>query len=144
MCIIKRREIYRKTLRNQTMFRKFEEEELDKIIDVLIEVRVEENTLVINEGDMGAKFYIILEGNLVAYQGSPENIVKFYKEGDSFGEIALFKDTPRLASVKALSYCRLVYLTQEIFKRIFADSNLSQEIDDKYGEQMMALGNRRR
>lgn len=47
------------------------------------------------------------------------NVNLFYKEGDLFGEVALVKDKPRQASVKALTRCKLVYLTREVFRRIF-------------------------
>ena len=119
MCITKRRATYTYTLKKQTLFSSFSEEELEKICDVLTEIIYEEGELVISQGDMGSKFYIILDGILVAFQDYEENIVYWYKEGDAFGEIALIKDTPRLASVKALTRARLVYMTQEVFKRIF-------------------------
>ena len=68
---------------------------------------------------MGSKFYIVLDGILVAFKGKEENVVQCYKEGDAFGEIALVKDMPRQASVKCLTRSRLVYMTQEVFRRIF-------------------------
>ncbi len=73
---------------------------------------------VIIEGDTGNKFYIVLEGVLVAYKGKSESVAQCFKEGDYFGEIALLNDTPRQASVKAVTKCTLVYLTQDVFKRI--------------------------
>lgn len=42
---------------------------MEKICDVLAEVTYEPGENVINEGDMGNKFYIVLEGILVAYKG---------------------------------------------------------------------------
>lgn len=78
---------------------------------------------------MGSKFYIILDGILIAFKETEDNIVQCYKEGDGFGEIALIKDTPRQASVKSLTRSRLVYMTQEVFKRIFENVNLEKEIE---------------
>ena len=93
---------------------------------MLIEIVYEEGDIVIREGDVGSKFYIILDGILVAYKEQEENIIQCYKEGDAFGEIALIKDTPRQASVKSLTRSRLVYMTQEVFNRIFENINLDK------------------
>lgn len=85
MCITKRRAIYTYTLKKQQFFTGFSEEELEKICDVLTEISYEEGEIIINEGDVGSKFYIILDGILVAFKGQEENIVQCYKEGDAFG-----------------------------------------------------------
>lgn len=39
--------------------------------------------------------------------------------GDYFGEIALVRNTPRQASVKCLSKCRLLSVERDAFKRMF-------------------------
>lgn len=69
MCITKRRNLYIETLKKQSLFHGFSEDELEKVCDVLIEVTYEEYEVVINEGDSGKKFYIIIDGILVAYKG---------------------------------------------------------------------------
>lgn len=48
--------------------------------------------MVINEGDVGSKFFIILDGILVAFKGNDNQIVCCYKEGDAFGELALISE----------------------------------------------------
>lgn len=74
------------------MFSSFSEEKLEKICDVMMEVSFEEGEMVINEGDVGSKFFIILDGILVAFKGNDNQIVCCYKEGDAFGELALISD----------------------------------------------------
>lgn len=94
----------------------------------MTEVVFDAGKFVIIEGDIGNKFYIILEGVAVALKGTDEKIIQCYKEGDYFGELALLNDSPRSASVKCLTKSTLVYLTQNVFKRI-VDKN---KIEDNY------------
>ena len=91
---------------------------MEKICDVLTEVTYEAGHTVIIEGDTGNKFYIVLEGVLVAYKGNNQTVLQCFKEGDYFGEVALLNDTPRQATVKTVTKAVLVYLTQDVFKRI--------------------------
>ena len=110
--VVKKRKTYSDILKKLKLFKDFHEEELSKICDLLIESTYDEGELIINEGDYGTNFYIIVEGILVVYKGKEANVIQFYKEGDAFGELALIQDVPRQASVKSLTKCRLVSLTQ--------------------------------
>lgn len=42
-----------------------------------------------------------------------------FKEGDYFGEIALVRDTPRQASIKCVTKCRVLSIDRDAFKRMF-------------------------
>lgn len=81
--------------------------ERNQISDVLKEVKVKSGEFVIKQGDVGDKFYIVHEGKLSAIKkdsSGNEKVVLNYKDGDYFGELALLKDIPRQASVKALVF----------------------------------------
>lgn len=54
----------------------------------------------------------------MVYSEGEQNAVYNYKTGDYFGEIALVRNIPRQASVKALTPVRLVYIERNTFKRI--------------------------
>lgn len=41
-----------------------------------------------------------------------------YKDGDYFGEIALVRNIPRQASVKALTFTKIVSIERSAFKRV--------------------------
>jgi cAMP-dependent protein kinase regulator len=83
---------------------------------------------------------------LAAYTAKNNNNVNlFYKEGDLFGEVAMVKDIPRQASVKALTRCRLVFLTREVFRRITEKNpNIEKEIDQKYAMKQNLINNNKR
>ena len=68
------------------------------------------------EGEEGKKFYLIMEGKLMAEKEGKK--VYEFKDGDYFGEIALVRNTPRQATVKCLTNCRLLSIEREAFKRI--------------------------
>ena len=50
--------------------------------------------------------------------GEKEKEVMNYKAGDYFGELALLKDEPRAASIKAKTNVKAVSLDRESFKRL--------------------------
>jgi ATP-binding cassette subfamily B protein len=74
--------------------------------------------LVIQQGDPGDKFYILVRGTvevLMGAAGGPEKRVRVLEDGDHFGEIALLRDTPRTASVRTLCQCIFLTLQREQF-----------------------------
>lgn len=78
----------------------------------------------IKQGDSGDKFYIIIEGKLVAEKeekNESPKIVYHYKEGEYFGELSLIHDLSRQASVKCLTPTRVASVGRESFKRILGN-----------------------
>jgi len=65
------------------------------------EVRVPAGQVVIREGDDGDLFYVVLQGSLRVTQGGRE--LRTLGTGAGFGEIALLRDTPRTATVTAIT-----------------------------------------
>jgi Cyclic nucleotide-binding domain len=65
----------------------------------LQQAHFDEGAVIIREGEPGAHFYIIVEGEAVAsVAGRP---LRTMGPGDGFGEIALLRDVPRTATVVA-------------------------------------------
>jgi CRP-like cAMP-binding protein len=56
---------------------------------------------VVEEGDRGNRFYVVLEGLLSVTQESLGER-RLLRPGDAFGEVALAMDIPRTASVRAV------------------------------------------
>jgi len=57
---------------------------------------------VVQEGDDGDRFYVVLSGMLAVSQAS-RGAQSVLRPGDYFGEVALAMDIPRTASVRALT-----------------------------------------
>jgi voltage-gated potassium channel len=75
--------------------------------------------VVIQKGDIGHEMYFIISGRLEILKDEGDPLV--LKEGEFFGEIALFSKMPRTASVIAKSYCNLYKLERETFETIISD-----------------------
>jgi hypothetical protein len=86
---------------------------LERLAAQLVPVRAEAGTEVIRQGDHGDRFYVVADGELeVLVDGRPTRTVL---PGDFFGEIALLRDIPRTASVRALTDVSLYALERDDF-----------------------------
>jgi tRNA A-37 threonylcarbamoyl transferase component Bud32 len=72
--------------------------------------------VIVEEGDPGRAAYVILEGRCVAYRmdGDAEIELRVMEAGDVFGEMAVFSDKPRTASVRAETDSVLLVVTSEV------------------------------
>ncbi|HEX6679157.1 MAG TPA: MFS transporter [Gaiellaceae bacterium] len=77
----------------------------------LVEVPVEAGDVVIRTGERGDRFYIVADGELEITNGAHATAGR----GDFFGEIALIRDVPRTATVRATTPSRLYALEREDF-----------------------------
>jgi MFS family permease len=85
----------------------------EELARALIEVKVPAGKTVIEEGMPGDLFYLIESGTAeVTVHGA---VVNNYGPGGSFGEIALLRDVPRQATVRALEDMTLYALERDVF-----------------------------
>jgi MFS family permease len=93
-------------LRSVPMFRPLSLSTTEEIAAAVRHVEVAAGTDVVRQGEHGDRFYIIESGRLeVIVDGSP--ILGELGPGESFGEIALIRDVPRTATVRAIATSRL-------------------------------------
>ena len=86
-------------------------------------------TVVIREGDVGDKFYLLQAGRVSvtrATPAGPETLAEL-GPGDFFGELALLRDEPRAATVTALEDLVLLSLSAEVFKDVVRQSQSFEE-----------------
>jgi MFS family permease len=77
----------------------------------LVDVQVAAGEVVIRKGDHGDRFYIVADGELEVSNGLRSKAA----HGDCFGEIALLRDVPRTATVRASVPSRLYALERDDF-----------------------------
>ncbi len=73
---------------------------------------------IFREGDIGNQMYFVIRGKLEVILSDNKEALNTISDGDFFGEIALFTNKPRTASIKSLSYSDLYILDKEIFNSI--------------------------
>ncbi len=77
-----------------------------------------EGETIIRQGEPGGRFFVIQSGQVEIIQGGPsfrERRLGTRSAGDSFGEIALIKNTPRTASVRCLTPVNVLVFDRAAF-----------------------------
>jgi len=73
--------------------------------------QIEEGTIICSEGDKADKVYVILEGKVKVYKKDKEGKeteIATIEQGNMFGEMALFDQGVRSASVKTAEPCQFL------------------------------------
>jgi MFS family permease len=102
-------------LRSTRLFAPLPTPMLERLARNLIPMQVPEGTVVIRQGEVGDRYYAIVEGEVEVLES--ERRVTTLGPGGSFGEIALLRDVPRTATVVATTASRLVALDRDEFLR---------------------------
>jgi cAMP-dependent protein kinase regulator len=119
---IHRREKYFSFLSEVPIFASMDYEELAKICDALKQEEFIAGQTIVNQNEIGNKFYIVESGSCVATKSYvdgqvPQEVLK-YKPGDYFGELSLLHNEPRAANVFAKTDVRLLSIDRKSFKRL--------------------------
>eukprot|EP00933_Yihiella_yeosuensis_P014437 TRINITY_DN12962_c0_g1_i1.p1 TRINITY_DN12962_c0_g1~~TRINITY_DN12962_c0_g1_i1.p1 ORF type:complete len:406 (-),score=138.16 TRINITY_DN12962_c0_g1_i1:161-1378(-) len=126
----KKRQRYDTFLSKVPLLANMDAYERSQLADALQIEKVEDQAVVVKEGEPGNKFYIIEEGAAAAVKGDRE--VMSYAAGDYFGELALINNKPRAASVVAKGAVRLLSVDSRSFKRLFKVNELMERSANMY------------
>ena len=85
------------------------------------ESRVSAGHMIVHQGDLGTKLFIIVKGEVrVMRQGQHGDVeVARMREGDFFGEMCVLERLPRSASVQAVTETHLILLSYATFDILF-------------------------
>ncbi len=97
-----------------TVFAELPPEGLETLLQGLEEVAVPAGEVVIVQGDPPGAAYVVEEGRLRTRRDGRD--LAFHRRGDVVGERSLFTDTPRAATVEAVSDARLLRLPAGVFR----------------------------
>ncbi len=106
-------------LRRVSLFQDADEAELERLGAILTEKRFPKDAHIVQQDQPGDSLFIIKSGRVkvVIYgENSREVILNLLKEGDFFGEMALFDDQPRSAHVIASEDTTVLGVTQSQFE----------------------------
>lgn len=100
-------------LRGDPLFEPLPVATVERLSHDLVEIEVGAGKEIITEGERGDRFYLIDSGEVEVLEGGAWR--RTQREGESFGEIALLRDIPRTATVRAVRDTRLYVLDREHF-----------------------------
>lgn len=96
-------------------------EDLEALANRLTERTFKAGEVVFSMGDTGSSMYVVLSGAVQIFlpgdegEGEPRVVLKDARTGEYFGELSLFDDKPRSASVEAVVDTTLLELTRDQF-----------------------------
>ncbi len=114
-------------LLDSPMFGDLDATELSQIVHFMQVQRLREGGVVFHEGDAGDAWYIVYEGEVEVLKdsaGSPRRVAVLGPRG-CFGEMAILDDSPRSATVRALTDVTAFRFARVDFSRLLADGNLA-------------------
>jgi len=126
----------RKALEAAPIFEDLEDDQIDKLVDVVHSQKYEPGDVIIRKGDHGSLFYIIVSGNVQctkAGNGDSNDLV--FGEGDYFGERALLTDEPRAANIIAIDEVECLVIDRESFDKILGP--LKELMDHNLGYRVL-------
>jgi CRP-like cAMP-binding protein len=144
-------------LKTLSLFRNVDEEILETLAGKFGGETFAPGETIIKEGDPGDKFYIIMSGKAEASQAGKHGKdirLRIMNEGSYFGEIALLMDSPRVASVEAVTPTSVLGLNRKDFDRLLKDASglkdrlisemeerkrLRSTLANEFGEQKLEL-----
>lgn len=114
------------------MFAALDESDRNIVIDAMEERKIPAGEIVIRQGDDGNELFVVGSGNLVCTKifDGEERVLKTYKSGEVFGELALLYNAPRAASIRTESDCTLWVLDRECFNHIVKEAAVKKR--EKY------------
>jgi len=94
---------------------------------------------IFEENSIGREMYIVLTGKVkvIKEKDGVETILATLEEGEFFGEMSLFDNNPRSATVKALGNIKLLEINQKNFlKKISRDPSLAFRMLEKMSQRI--------
>lgn len=123
-------------LKKIDLFSGYAEEELNSILQEIEEESFKSADLILHEGDIGNKLYLIMKGSVQVFTHDSEGkeiILARLEKGDYFGEQAIATTTPmpRNANVRALTDVTTYTLSHEKFQKyVRKDENLQKLLEE--------------
>ena len=123
------KEQIKKTLSQHFLFKDKSPDTIDLLVNKIEIIKIPPNTNIYKEGEKGDYFYLIKQG-LIQITSEKMQGKRFYKAGDTFGELALLERKKRAETASTVDYCLLYELDGKIFRDVVNTIN-KQELEDR-------------
>jgi CRP-like cAMP-binding protein len=118
-------------LRTIPLLKKLSDEELREMGAKIKFQHKVQGDIIFEEGESGESFYIIKEGAVEVYLKETKRVLSTLGTGEFFGEMALFRDIKRTASVRVTRESLLFELKRNDFQKTFNNSQLMERISSR-------------
>ncbi len=117
-------------LKNAPLFKSLKMDELKMVAEIVREKNCSPKEVIIEKGEVGSRMFIIASGEVEVYlPGNPRKTLVCLREPEFFGEMAIFGDDVRSASIMALKPTLLLCLERDhFFNLIYEKPEISIEI----------------
>jgi ATP-binding cassette subfamily B protein len=108
-------------LKQYPIFENVDNALLEEIASLFVTESYPAESIVVQEGAPGNRFYLIARGQVAVIKNGTDgipNTIGVLEDGDYFGEIALIRNTPRTATVRTITPCVMLSLHREIFQNL--------------------------
>ncbi len=109
----RRLHLQRELLAKMRLFRPLNDRELLRILQVTDVMSYQAGQYVMNQGETGEELYIVLEGEVEVLRG--ESVITVLSQGAHVGEMALVRNQPRSASVRARGSAEMMIIRRRDF-----------------------------
>ena len=123
-------------LRKVELLQKMNDRDLDRLADALETETFPAGTAIVTEGDTVAEFFYLIESGICSVTSEGEEVVR-RTAGEYFGELALLKNVPRIATVTAVEGAVVTKtLSRTKFQNLFGvDTDWSARYEREAREQ---------
>ena len=120
-------------LREFTSLGKIPSNILQSILKALEIVEVKAGDTIIEEGSEAGPMYIIEKGHcrVIRKLNGRRRRTAYLRQGEFFGELSLFQNSRRVATVEAVSDCTLLALSPNVYKSMLKEYPLMKDIVEK-------------
>jgi len=121
-------------LRMDETFRQLDARAVEVLVERGRDVTAREDDVVVREGEVTDRWWIVQSGRLVESTGEGEarRELRFLRGGDVFGEVGALQGSPRLATVTAASDCTLLELDGSVLGELSAlDQDFASRLEDR-------------
>jgi cAMP-dependent protein kinase regulator len=111
--------VYRMYLEQVPMFHACTSEQIDEVVELGQGRAIDPGEVIVREGEHGDEFFVIGTGEVAVSRAGSE--VARLGPGDFFGELALFDEAPRNATVTATTGTTVVTIGRASFQKLLGD-----------------------
>jgi uncharacterized protein YhbP (UPF0306 family) len=126
-----------------SVFRDLPEQEAESLAAQLQTLEVGAGDVIVRQGAPADKFFIIIDGEVevIREDDGEARTLATLKPGQFFGEIAILRNTPRMATVKALTPTTLFAMERSDFQGLLAQSmGTTQDFDQVIQQRLEEIG----